>query len=172
MGSHMLPMKELKPLFERCGCVDVTTYIRSGNVVFRSTDAIGGGLARRLADAVAKRYGFEPHVLVLTRSELEIAADGNPFPEAEANPKSLHVFFLASQPKDPDLAALEALRAPSERFALKGRAFYLHTPDGFGTSKLAGRAERLIGVPATARNWRTVRTLVEMARATAATPGR
>jgi len=41
---------------------------------------------------------------------------------------------------------------------------YLHTPDGFGSSKLAARAERLLGVDATARNWRTVTTLVEMAR--------
>jgi uncharacterized protein (DUF1697 family) len=47
---------------------------------------------------------------------------------------------------------------------LKGKAFYLHTPNGFGTSKLAGRVERLLGVEATARNWRTVTTLLERVR--------
>jgi len=45
--------------------------------------------------------------------------------------------------------------------------FYLHTPDGFGTSKLAARAERLLGVATTARNWRTVTALREMAPAEA-----
>ena len=58
---------------------------------------------------------------------------------------------------------LQALKAKSERFALKGKVFYIHTPDGFGTSKLAARAERLLGVEATARNWRTVTTLLELA---------
>jgi uncharacterized protein (DUF1697 family) len=88
---------------------------------------------------------------------------GNPFPRAVADPGRLHLFFLAATPKHPDLESLETLRARSERFELKGPIFYLHTPDGFGTSRLAGRAERLLGVEATARNWRTVTTLLEMA---------
>ena len=102
-------------------------------------------------------------MLVLTRSELERAAAGNPFPEADENPQSLHLFFLAERPKKPDLTSLEALRAKTERFVLKGKILYLHTPGGFGTSTLAGRAERLLGVATTARNWRTVTTLLHMA---------
>ncbi|HKZ73221.1 MAG TPA: DUF1697 domain-containing protein [Steroidobacteraceae bacterium] len=65
-------------------------------------------------------------------------------------------------PKKPDLEALERVKGATEAFALEGRTFYLHTPDGFGTSKLAERAERLLGVEATARNWRTVCALLEM----------
>jgi uncharacterized protein (DUF1697 family) len=61
---------------------------------------------------------------------------------------------------------MNVFRTQSERFVLKGRVFYLHTPDGFGRSSLAGRIERFLGVPSTARNWRTVTTLLEMARAT------
>jgi len=41
--------------------------------------------------------------------------------------------------------------------------FYLHAPDGIGRSKLAARIERLLGVDATARNWRTVTKVFEMA---------
>ena len=67
--------------------------------------------------------------------------------------------------RKPDLKSLEALKTHTERFVLKGRIFYLHTPNGFGTSKLAKRAERLLGVDATARNWRTVKTLLAMAKA-------
>ena len=59
---------------------------------------------------------------------------------------------------------MEALKARTERFALKGKVLYLHTPDGFGISKLAARAERFLGVEATARNWRTVTTLLQMAK--------
>ena len=165
-GSHRLPMKDLKLAFEQNGCSDVHTYIQSGNVVFRSTTADAGRLAKRLAAAVSKSHGFEPHVLVLTRNELEKAAAANPFPEADNNPTSVHLFFLTASPKKPDPATLEAARAPSERFALKGRVFYLHTPDGFGTSKLAACVESLLGVPATARNWRTATRLLALARST------
>lgn len=42
---------------------------------------------------------------------------------------------------------------------------YLYTPDGFGTSKLADALDKVLKVPLTARNWRTVLTLQEMAAA-------
>jgi uncharacterized protein (DUF1697 family) len=162
-GSHMLPMKELKVVLEKNGCIDVQTYIQSGNVILRSP-ADAAGLAKRLTAAVSKSHGFEPRVLLLTRDEIERAATGNPFPEGVENPKSLHLFFLAETPKKPDWKTFEAIKTRSERFELKGRILYLYTPDGFGTSKLAGRVERLLGVEATARNWRTVTTLLEMAK--------
>jgi uncharacterized protein (DUF1697 family) len=161
-GNHLLPMKDLKLILENNGCADVRTYIQSGNVIFCSAMSDAARLAKRLGAAVSKGHGFEPRVLVLTRAELENAAAGNPFPKASEDPKSLHLFFLTKPPQKPDLRACEALKAKTERFELKGNVFYLHTPDGFGTSKLAGRAERLLGVEATARNWRTVTTLLEM----------
>lgn len=164
-GNKLVPMKELKEVLEQNGCVDVQTYIQSGNAIFRSGLSDAARLAKRLAAAILKSHGFEPRVLVLTRDELESAAAGNPFREVDENPRSVHLFFLAERPKKPDLKSLETLKATSERFHLKGSIFYLHTPDGFGVSKLAQRAERLLGVDATARNWRTVTTLLEMAKA-------
>jgi uncharacterized protein (DUF1697 family) len=88
--------------------------------------------------------------------------DANPYPEADEEPKSVHLYFLAGDPAEADIAGLEAVRAPAERFHLEGGVFYLHAPDGVGRSKLAAKAERLLGVSATARNWRTVTKLREM----------
>jgi uncharacterized protein (DUF1697 family) len=163
-GNHPLPMKELRQVLEKNGCADVQTYVQSGNAVFRSAVANPADLAACVTSAVEKTRGFAPRVLVLTRSELERAAAGNPFPQADENPKNLHLFFLAERPKQPDLKAIESLKAGTEAFALKGKTFYLHTPDGFGTSKLAAKAARLLGVEATARNWRTVTALIQMAK--------
>lgn len=161
---NRLPMKDLTQLFEAHACVDVQTYIQSGNVIFRSAAADVSRLATRLTAAVSTRHGFAPLVLVLTVPELARAAAANPFPKADEEPKSVHLFFLAARPVKPDLESLDALANNGERFALKARTFYLHTPNGFGTSKLAGRVERFLGVQGTARNWRTVMTLLEMAR--------
>ena len=86
----------------------------------------------------------------------------NPFPEAAANHKSVHLFFLDAKPAKAKVAALSPLLAKSERFEVRGTVLYLHTPDGFGPSKFAASVERKLGIPMTARNWRTVTTLLAM----------
>lgn len=163
-GNTLLPMKQLTALLEKAGCRDIKTYIQSGNVVFRSPMSDASRMASRIRAAVSADRGFEPRVLVLDRIELQTAMDANPFRDAIAEPKSLHLFFLAEAPKNPDIEALSGIKSKSEAFALKGRIFYLHTPEGFGTSKLAQRAERYLGVEATARNWRTVSAVFDLAK--------
>ena len=96
--------------------------------------------------------------------EIEKAVGSNPFPEAESDPKTLHLHFLASMPKDPDLEALESIKSDRERFVLKDSVFYLHAPDGIGRSKLAANAEKLLGVALTGRNWRTVCKVTALAK--------
>lgn len=160
-GRNSLPMKELTKILETLGCEEVRTYIQSGNVVLHS-DASSASLARDVSRAIEERRGFAPHVLVLAEAELLEAVAGNPYPEAESDPRTVHLGFLDSVPGAPDLEALAAVRAPSERFELKGRVFYLHAPEGIGRSKLAQITERKLGVPMTDRNWRTVTKLVSM----------
>lgn len=162
VGNNMLPMKELAALLAAQGLAEVRTYIQSGNVVFRSSNARAAELAQRIGNAIEGRHGFRPHVLVLSVQALQRAATANPFPEAVVDPKSLHLFFLSKAPKTPGLDALARVQSATERFALAGSTFYLHTPDGFGISKLAKQAEKALGVAATARNWRTVCALLEM----------
>jgi len=163
-GNNILPMKELLATLENVGCQDVETYIQSGNTVFRSEETDASLLSNRIRTAIEEGHGFEPRVLVLGSEELEKAVRSNPFPEAESEPKSLHVYFLASSPERPDLEALERLKGDRERFVLGDGIFYLHAPDGVGRSKLAANTEKLLGVSATARNWRTVCKLSTMAR--------
>jgi uncharacterized protein (DUF1697 family) len=58
---------------------------------------------------------------------------------------------------------LASLKKASERFQLTDGVFYLHAPEGVGNSKLAARAEKLLGVAMTDRNWRTVCKVMELA---------
>lgn len=162
-STRSLPMKELVDILRSFDLQDIETYIQSGNAVARSSGEVAPDLTERIAAAIEDRKGFKPQVLVITADKLKRVITSNPFPEAEADPKRLHVFFLASKPSAPDLESLEKLKGPTERFQLTGAGFYIHTPDGFGTSKLAEKAERYLGVRATARNWRTVMKLAEMA---------
>jgi uncharacterized protein (DUF1697 family) len=163
-GNNVLPMKDLVALLENFGSQNVKTYIQSGNAVFQNKEENASLLSNRIRAALKKSHGFEPRVLLLKPEEVERAVESNPFPEAESEPRTLQVHFLASMPKNPDLGALESIKGDRERFALKDGVFYLHAPDGIGRSKLAASAERLLGVAMTGRNWRTVCKVMAMAK--------
>ncbi len=162
-GKNSLPMKDLVVVLEGIGARNIKTYIQSGNVVFRSVEKDFSKLSKKLTAEVKKRRGFEPHVLILPLDAMDEAIARNPFPDAESEPSSLHLGFLAATPKNPDLGKLESLKKRSERFRLVGSVFYLHAPEGIGRSKLAAGAEKLLGVPMTDRNWRTVCKIRELA---------
>lgn len=162
-GIRPLPMRELTVALEGIGLKDVRTYIQSGNVVFSSSRA-----AARLADeiecCIEKEFGFHSNTFVLSVPELQRAAKGNPFPQADEKPQALHLFFLAKPAKAAQLDAMNEIKAKSEQFVLTNKVFYFYAPDGFGISKLGAKAERLLGVDTTARNWRTVGKLLELAK--------
>lgn len=162
-GRTKLPMKDLVNTLERVGIHGAVTYIQSGNIAFRCSKVQASELSRRMSSAIQGDYGFQPAVIVLSIQEVEHAIAANPFPEAQKDPKSLHLFFLAERPDAPDLDALKSLATASERFALDRRILYLHAPDGIGPSKLAASVEKHLGVATTARNWRTVTKTLQMA---------
>ena len=165
-GHNRLPMKSLVAILEGLGCTDVKTYIQSGNAVFSSPQSGPDLLPDEIRHSVKSEHGFEPMVLLLSASALVRARDANPFPEGEAEPKSLHLFFLATKPTDIDEGKLEALQNETERYALLDDVFYLYAPDGIGRSKHAASVERCLGVPVTARNWRTVNKMLALANQT------
>lgn len=163
-GKRSVPVKELQSALEAAGLRSVRTYIQTGNVVFDGGRRTAESSSKLIEKCVVESFGFETRVIVLSADELARAVAANPFRAAVETPKSLHLFFLAHAPTQPNLARMDELRAPSEEYVLKKKVFYFHSPEGFGVSKLAVRIERLLGVDATARNFRTVTKLLEMTR--------
>jgi uncharacterized protein (DUF1697 family) len=162
-GHRKVPMADLRSFLRDVGLRGARTYIQTGNIAFESDETDPGLLAGRILAVIGERFGFEPAVLVLRHAALADAAASNPFPAAEAEPNTLHLYFLAEAPAQPDLEGLHALRDNDEQFALRGTVFYLLAPAGIGRSRLAAQVEKLLGVPATARNWRTVSKVLQLA---------
>jgi uncharacterized protein (DUF1697 family) len=157
-GTGILPMTELRDMLQKLGAKSVKTYIQSGNAVFR-----GRLDETTIADAIEAARGFRPRAIVLEIATYAEVLAANPFPEAVDDPKSLHLFFLAS-PSAVDAAVLSATKGPEERFVLTKRTLYLHTPKYLSGSKLAVKLERLLEVPTTARNWRSATKVLELAQ--------
>jgi uncharacterized protein (DUF1697 family) len=164
-GNNRLPMRDLVANLQEMGLQNVQTYIQSGNVCFQTERTNLPELAHEMGAVIEKSHGFRPQVMLLRLADLETAVARNPFPEAQADHKTLHFYFLESVPPTPDLALLAALKIEREQFQLIDKVFYLYAPDGIGRSKLAEKVEKALGVATTARNWRTVSKMLEMGTA-------
>lgn len=161
-GHNKLLMKDLRSLMKDLGFQKVDSYIQTGNVVFETEKEVKDQLSESISSSVEANHGFRPEVLVLDREELLEAIAANPYPEADEQPRSVHLMFLASTPTKPDLDYLDELKKESESYKLMERVFYLHAPDGIGRSRLAGNIDKGLGVSTTGRNWRTVKKISEM----------
>lgn len=159
-GRNILAMKQLVEHFRSMGARDVQTYIQSGNVVFSAEKRWADREVAVLRDDILEASGFAPSVLILGARELQAAIAANPFPDTDG--KSLHFYFLAAEPKQANLARLDALKTRTESVALLGKVFYLRAPDGVGRSRLAPAVESALGVATTARNGNTVEKLASM----------
>jgi len=166
-GKTQLPTKPLRDALEAAGFAKVGTYINSRNAYLTSPKphaevlAIVGELCERL-------FGFGKDIYALTLPEWRKLVKNNPFVDAAAAvPKFVHAAVLAKEPEARAVQAVRALAVKGEGFEVVDKVAYLHTPHGFGTSKLAERFDKTIGVPNTARNWNSVLKLLQLAEAAA-----
>jgi uncharacterized protein (DUF1697 family) len=171
-GSVQLPVVQLREALTKAGFKNATTYINSGNALVRSTLSRDETLAK-VAELCRRKFNYERPIFAPTAAEWEAVVKHDPFPR-KAEGKHVHAVLLAEAPRPEAVQALQALATGDEALVvLKGatakrfgpyHVCYLHTPHGFGTSKLAEKFDKGIGVINTARNWNTVLKLHELAQ--------
>jgi uncharacterized protein (DUF1697 family) len=165
-GATQLPVKPLREKLTEAGLKNVATYINSGNAVVKSRLSQDKVVAL-IAKVCAKGIGFEKAVYAPTAEEWNALIANNPFPNAVSDPKSIHAAWLAAEPDKANVEAIRAYAVEGERIEVVGNVAYLHTPHGFGRCKMAEQFDKRIGVPNTARNWRTVLALRDLAKTAA-----
>ncbi|MBM0238547.1 DUF1697 domain-containing protein [Micromonospora sp. ATA32] len=163
VGTTRIGMADLRRLVADLGHDDVRTYLQSGNVVFDSTSADAGKLARGIEGAIAEELGLTVPVLVRTGAELAKVTGGNPY-AGQDDPTKLLVAFLAAAPARAKVAALAVPGGENVEFTVVGREIYLHFPGGgYGRTRFTNAyLEKKLDVVATTRNWKSVRALAEL----------
>jgi uncharacterized protein (DUF1697 family) len=155
-GNNLIPMARLRSIYESLGCEDITTYLQSGNVVFRHKDdpvAVAAGVAAAIRD----EFGFEIRILGRTHRQLAKVVAADPFPKAEPNRRI--VLFLSEAPTAAIAKMYGHLHEGPDEAILIGEE--IHVPDGMGRTRLmATLTDRRLGVTSTGRNWRTVTRLL------------
>jgi uncharacterized protein (DUF1697 family) len=161
VGHHnRIAMSDLRAAVTELGYEGVTTYIQSGNVLFSTPSMDTTAIAQEISAKIHGTFRIDIDVVVLSGQELAQAVSDNPFPHEH---KLVHVVFLAAaadQPLRERIARLEADKgAGRDKITSIGRAMFLYTPGGYGTSELGKALTRL---PGTARNWGTTTKLLEL----------
>ena len=163
-GATQLPVKPLREKLGEAGFANVATYINSGNAVVKTRLGREKAIAK-IAEICRREFGFDKDIHAVTADEWRELIARNPFPGAVDVPKFLHAAVLEREPAPANVEKIRAYAAGGEKIEIVGTVAYLHTPNGFGTSKMAERFDKLIGVANTARNWNTVLKLMELAEA-------
>jgi uncharacterized protein (DUF1697 family) len=155
--ANRISMPDLRAVLEGVGCRDVQTYVQSGNAVVEH-DGSTADLERTVAAALAD-HGLPVPVMVRTGDELQRVVDASPWQDLD--PKLFHVAFLSGEPDPAKVAAIDHEALLPERVVVGERVLYLDYALGAGRSKGLDRLR--LGVDATARNWRTVTALRDLA---------
>ncbi|MFM9378892.1 DUF1697 domain-containing protein [Gordonia sp. VNK21] len=162
VGGAKLPMARLRELAAGLGATEVSTYIASGNLLC-VPPGDPAAFDRALEQAVQDEFGFFREVISRSADQLAAALAAYPFAPAVSG----HICFLSGVP-DPDRAAEFCARdfGAGEKLAVIGADLHLDYPGGAGTTRLSAPViAKGLGVPGTARNLRTVATLIDLARA-------
>jgi len=163
IGSrNRIAMPKLRTVLEAAGFEDVASYLQSGNVVLSSRADPADDVRRVITD----EFGLDIAVVTRTRAELAKVVAHNPLARVAKEPKRYQVSFCDAKPSREVVRLIEDTAAPGERVVVHGREIYAWHPDTIARSKLwALLAGQKLGVTATARNWATVRKLLELAEA-------
>ena len=160
-GPVQLPVAQLRAALTKAGFKQATTYINSGNALVRSTLSREETLAK-VAEICRKKFNYERPIFAVTAAEWAAVIKNDPFPD-KAEGKHVHAVLLAGKPDPAAITKLKDLAVGDEDLKLVKGVCYVHTPHGFGTSKMAEKLDKGIGVVNTARNWNTVLKMQELA---------
>jgi uncharacterized protein (DUF1697 family) len=158
--AKAISMADLAAVFGDLGFSEVSTVLRSGNVVFTSSGRLAADTTRLIEAAVLSSTGVQSSVLLFTGQEFAGIAEANPLLAVATDGSKSFVTFVSSMPDRLDLPDAPAL-AP-ELLAVGQRAIYQWMPNGSQQTRVPRSFWKQFDSPVTARNWNTVTKLLEL----------
>lgn len=164
-GHNTIKMNGLANLFRQIGYTDAETYIQSGNIVFTCHNRNIEDVSTEIRNAIISEFNLNIAVITRTSDEMGKIISANPFLEESGfDPSKMAVLFLELKPSDAQVLKVAGIDYPPDKFHINGSEIYVYCPNGFGKTKLyTNFFETKMKVTGTARNWRTVNKLREIA---------
>jgi uncharacterized protein (DUF1697 family) len=164
-GHNLIKMTELANLFIDIGFVDAKTYIQSGNVIFSHYgDKSLPSLSDDIEKAILKKFNLSISVMTRKNDDLIKLSAFNPYlAEPAFDPSKMAVIFIHETPHNTHIQKVAEVDFPPDKFKIIGDEIFIYCPNGFGRTKLyTGFFEKKMGVTGTARNWKTITTILNL----------
>jgi uncharacterized protein (DUF1697 family) len=165
-GHNKIRMTDLVALYKNLGFNDSETYIQSGNVIFSLPDGIAiEEISLKTEKGIRERFGFDVPSMTRTIEDLKNLFLINPYLlEENFDPAKMAVIFLREIPAQDQIKKVIDIDYPPDKFRIIGSEIFIFCPNGFGRTKLyTNFFENKMGVTGTARNWKTVTTIIDSA---------
>lgn len=157
VGRRRVSMDRLRAPFVELGFEGVSTFIASGNVIFRG-DGKPAEVEPNIEAALGGALGFE--VVAFVRSAGSIARIVRDQPFDGGDDDSVHVGFLKKAATAGGKRALEALGTDVDTVTVKGPQIYWLARGGMGRATVSGATlEKAVGGPTTFRSLKMLRRL-------------
>ena len=158
IGGRVVKMERLRALFESLGFADVTTFIASGNVIFKTNAKDSHALERKIEQLLHKSLGYEVTTFLRTNAEVFSVATYKPFSDADLkSAQALNVGFLTKPLDKKAWKILEGLETDIDAFHTRDREFYWLCKKKQSESTFSNaRFEKATGQRATFRGINTI----------------
>ena len=165
-GHNSIRMTDLSILYNELGFNDVVTYIQSGNVIFNNVNELPvPDISLKIESAILEKFNYNVPVLIRTVEEIGQWISVNPFlAEENFEPSKMAVILLYEEPTQAQIQKVINIDYPPDKFKIISREIFIYCPNGFGKTKLyTNFFEKKMSVTGTARNWKTITTILQIA---------
>lgn len=163
-GKSLIKMAELRLCLEEAELKEVTTYIQSGNVLFKSAETDTGKLANKIEKALAKAFDYKSWVLLKSSDQMQAITKAAPrgFGDKPAEYR-YDVIFLQEPLTSAEAMQGIDLKDGVDEVAMGKDVLYLSRLTARATQS---RLSRIVGTPMyqnmTIRNWNTTVKLADL----------
>jgi uncharacterized protein (DUF1697 family) len=165
-GHNSIKMADLSRLYKDLGFEDILTYIQSGNVIFSAPSGLPiDTIRQKIENSILERFSFTIPAMVRSIKYVGDLFSSNPFlDEDNFDPAKMAVIFLSERASEEQIMKVINVSYPPDKFQIIGAEIFIYCPNGFGRTRLyTNFFEQKMGVTGTARNWKTITAIRNIA---------
>ena len=163
-GKNIIKMADLRSCFEAEGFRDVTTYIQSGNVIFRSPSTGLRILTKKIEGILSESFDYEANVVMRSRKQMRAVVSDAPAEFGE-QPKTYRydvIFLKAPLTATAAMEGVPTRPGVDEAWVGSGVLYFSRRIDQASRSYLSRLASMPVYQRVTVRNWNTTTRLLEL----------
>jgi len=162
-GNNMISMKSLKESFTALGFEQVTTYINSGNIIFKTEETDPRKLEKKIEQMLVKEHQLDSRVVIRSLAEMEELVKSLPRSWGEDSRWRYNVIFLRHTVDSEEILTDVPIKKDIEEvFYRPGTLLWSAQVDELNRTNMLKLASRRLYQEMTVRNTNTTRKLCEL----------